>query len=106
MAKIKAPNKDYTGVSAGVSFVKGEAETDNKWLIGWFKNKGYDVVEEKPPVDEELEALKIKAKELEIKGYANMKKDTLIKKIEEVENQQGNDNQKGNEENQEGKKEE
>ncbi|MFD2658623.1 hypothetical protein [Gracilibacillus thailandensis] len=47
MAKIKAPNKDYTGISAGVSFVKGEAETDDKWLIQWFKNKGYEVEEEK-----------------------------------------------------------
>ncbi|MBM4762712.1 hypothetical protein [Bacillus sp. B15-48] len=48
MAKIKAPNKNYTGVSAGVSFVKGEAETDDKWLIGWFKNKGYEVEENQP----------------------------------------------------------
>lgn len=46
MALIKAPNKEYTGVSAGVSFIKGEAETDNKWKIQWFKNKGYEVVEE------------------------------------------------------------
>lgn len=43
MAKIKAPNNDYTGISAGVTFVKGEAETDDKWLIEWFKNKGYKV---------------------------------------------------------------
>ncbi len=35
--------------------------------------------------DEELEALKDRAKELEIKITANMKKETIIKKIEEAE---------------------
>jgi hypothetical protein len=49
MAKIKAPNNGYTGISAGVSFVNGEAETEDKWLIGWFKNKGYEVEEEQEP---------------------------------------------------------
>lgn len=43
MAKIKSPNKDYTGISAGVSFVKGEAETDDPWLIEWFESKGYKI---------------------------------------------------------------
>lgn len=47
MATIKSPNPDYTGVSASLHFVKGEAETNNKWLIEWFKNKGYEVIEEK-----------------------------------------------------------
>lgn len=47
MAKIKSPNPQYTGVSASLQFVNGEAETDDKWLIEWFQNKGYEVVEEK-----------------------------------------------------------
>jgi hypothetical protein len=47
LAIIKSPNKDYTGISAGVPFVKGEAQTDDKWLIEWFGNKGYEVIEEK-----------------------------------------------------------
>ena len=38
MPKIYAPNKEYTGVSAGVSFVKGVGETDKKHLIEWFKS--------------------------------------------------------------------
>lgn len=46
LAIIKSPNKDYTGISAGVTFVKGEAKTDDKWLIQWFKNKGYEVIED------------------------------------------------------------
>jgi hypothetical protein len=47
MPKIKAPNADYNGVSASLTFVKGEAETDEKWLIEWFKNHGYEVEETK-----------------------------------------------------------
>lgn len=95
VAIIKAPNKDYTGISAGVSFVKGEGKTDDKWKIEWFKRKGYEIVEVDPPVDEELESLKEKAKQLNIKGYSNMKKETLLKKIEEAEQNPGNDQQEG-----------
>ncbi len=43
MAKIKAPNEEYNGISAGTYFVNGEAETDNPHLIEWFKEKGYEV---------------------------------------------------------------
>ncbi|OHX38834.1 hypothetical protein [Cytobacillus oceanisediminis] len=45
MAKIKSPNPNYNGNSASLLFVNGEAETDNKWLLEWFKNKGYTVEE-------------------------------------------------------------
>lgn len=47
MVKIIAPNKQYTGLSAGVFFVNGEGETDETHLIGWFRDKGYEVVEPK-----------------------------------------------------------
>ena len=43
MAKIFAPNKDYTGISAGVGFVKGVGECADPYLISWFKSKGYTV---------------------------------------------------------------
>lgn len=39
--------------------------------------------------DEELEALKARAKELNIKVTANMKKETIINKIEEAEKEAG-----------------
>ncbi|MCM3090195.1 MULTISPECIES: hypothetical protein [unclassified Cytobacillus] len=45
MAKIKSPNPNYNGNSASLQFVNGEAETDNNWLIEWFKIKGYTVEE-------------------------------------------------------------
>ncbi|WP_338630686.1 hypothetical protein [Clostridium baratii] len=46
MAKIIAPNKQYTGISASVLFCNGIGETTNKDLISWFKEHGYSVVEE------------------------------------------------------------
>lgn len=46
MAKIIAPNKEYTGISASVYFCNGIGETTNKDLISWFKEHGYSVVEE------------------------------------------------------------
>ena len=60
MAKIIAPNKQYTGVSASVPFVNGVGQTDNKNLISWFETHGYNVVEEdtfsfSAPTDEEDE---------------------------------------------------
>ena len=51
--------------------------------------------QEETEEDEELEALKEKAKSLDIKVTANMKKETIIKKIQEKEEEQ---NQTKNEE--------
>lgn len=52
MAKILAPNKEYTGVSASVPFCNGVGETDNPALISWFKEHGYVVEEPKKEVEE------------------------------------------------------
>jgi hypothetical protein len=46
MAKICSPNKQYTGISAGVVFSQGVGETTNEYLIDWFKKRGYDVEED------------------------------------------------------------
>lgn len=46
MAKIIAPNKQYTGISASVYFCNGIGETTNEDLISWFKEHGYNVIEE------------------------------------------------------------
>ncbi len=43
MSKIIAPNNQYTGISASVSFVNGIGETDNPELIKWFERSGYSV---------------------------------------------------------------
>ena len=55
--KIYAPNEDYSGSSAGVTFVNGVGETDNSHLIEWFKEHGYKVDEES--IDSEEKSKKI-----------------------------------------------
>lgn len=54
MAQIIAPNKDYTGESASVTFVKGVGETSDAYLTEWFRTHGYTVIEDEaaevPPV--------------------------------------------------------
>lgn len=51
--KIYSPNKDYTGISASVPFCAGVGETDDPYLIDWFKHHGYTV--EEPKNDEKVE---------------------------------------------------
>lgn len=46
MAVIKSPNQEYTGTSAGVTFVNGVGNTDNENLIKWFRDRGYEVEED------------------------------------------------------------
>ena len=41
--KIYAPVKDANGIYASVLFVNGVGETDNQYLIEWFKQHGYRV---------------------------------------------------------------
>lgn len=45
MAIIKSPNEQYTGVSAGVSFVNGVGECNDPERLKWFERSGY-IVEE------------------------------------------------------------
>ena len=68
MAQIIAPNKDYTGESASVTFVKGVGETSDAYLVEWFKEHGYTVIEDEaaevPPVaPEEAPATDVEAEE-------------------------------------------
>ena len=52
MAKVYAPNKKYTGISATVAFVNGVGETEDTDLLAWFERNGYTIeqaaVENKP----------------------------------------------------------
>lgn len=43
--KIYSPNKEYTGISASVPFCGGVGETDDPYLIQWFKSHRYQVEE-------------------------------------------------------------
>lgn len=41
--RIKAPNKEYTGESAGVHFINGVGIAKDGKSVDWFKDKGYEV---------------------------------------------------------------
>lgn len=105
MAKIYAPNKEYTGISATVAFAKGTGETNDEHLIEWFREHGYKVeeVEKKTPENDgndgnggnkELADMTVE----ELTAYAQEKKIDLgqattqagiLKKIQEAENNTG-----------------
>lgn len=51
MPIIKSPVADYTGVTGLVTFVDGVGFTDDINHIEWFKEHGYEVVEDEPPAD-------------------------------------------------------
>ncbi|GIP14391.1 hypothetical protein J40TS1_00330 [Paenibacillus montaniterrae] len=53
MAKVIAPNSQYTGLSASVMFVNGVGETNDAHLLQWFEEKGY-TIERSDPTDEEI----------------------------------------------------
>ena len=73
MAKIKAPNADYNGVSASLTFVKGEVDTEDKWLIEWFKNNGYEVDNSEAEKKAEEERLLAEQKAVEEQKEAKLK---------------------------------
>ena len=47
MAKIKAPNKNFSGEAYGLNFVNGEAETSDKWTITMLAEVGCTVENKK-----------------------------------------------------------
>ena len=103
MAKVIAPNKEYTGLSAGIPFANGVGETDNEHLLQWFEGKGYTVDRsepdtnpqtdeiiakaaelEKKEADKRLKALRKKATDLGIEGAAEKDAETLEAEIAET----------------------
>lgn len=84
MAKIQTPVKGYAGIIAGIPFVNGIGETEDKWVIQWFRRKGYKVIEEKKIDYNSLTVKELRtiAKEKGIEGYSDMKKDELIQALE------------------------
>lgn len=78
MAKVIAPNEQYTGLSASVMFVKGVGETDDEHLLQWFEGKGYTVErsEPTPQTDEIAKAAELEKKEAEKRLKALRKKAT------------------------------
>lgn len=91
MVKIFAPNKQFTGVSASVSFVNGVGECSNPYLLEWFQRHGYglehesqnDEHNERKSMDKmSVPELKEYAKEMEIDLGQATKKDEIIALIQ------------------------
>lgn len=55
MAKIIAPNRSYSGISAGVVFYDGEGQCEDARLLDWFEVRGYKVIHEEKPRDSKTE---------------------------------------------------
>ena len=70
MAKIIAPNNQYTGVSATVPFAKGVGQTDDPKLIQWFKDHGY-MVEETKAAAKDSEKLEEQKEEVAVDGESS-----------------------------------
>ena len=51
MAKIIAPNKNFSGEAYGLNFVNGEAETSGKWTITMLTEIGCTVETKKKAKD-------------------------------------------------------
>lgn len=81
MAKVYAPNRGYTGISAGVSFFNGIGETGDPWLIEWFKRKGYNVEKEEALENLTVAELRELAQQAGVKDYHKMRKKDLIKQL-------------------------
>ncbi|MEF2969242.1 SAP domain-containing protein [Paenibacillus sp. M1] len=93
MAKVIAPNKQYSGISAGVPFANGVGETDNPNLLKWFESKGYEVGRPEPEQDNiPIEKMTVP----QLKEYAALKKidlgeaskkEDILKTIQDFQNQ-------------------
>lgn len=67
MAKIYAPNKQYSGISASVGFINGVGESENPTLLNWFKEHGYHVEEPIKVLVEEKKEPVLEKDEVELK---------------------------------------
>lgn len=76
--KIIAPNKNYTGISAGVAFAKGVAECKDPRVIAWFENHGYTVTDTLPEDDKDT-ALKNELVALQAHYDAVIAENTALK---------------------------
>ena len=83
MAKIYC-NKSFNGISASVNFVNGVGESNLPYLISWFQENGYTIIEEKrePSIYDSMNYKEMTelAKERGFNGIG-LKKELLIKAL-------------------------
>lgn len=77
MAKIIAPNRSYSGVSAGVVFYDGEGQCEDVRLLDWFEVHGYQVIYADKPRDSETE------ESIEEKAEEKIEQEVEEQKVEE-----------------------
>lgn len=65
MAKIIAPIP-FSGIRANLVFVNGESDTNDAWLIRWFKEHGYTIEDEQQGGEGGISDMTVK----ELKAYA------------------------------------
>lgn len=58
--EVYSPNKSYTGVTASVPFCGGVGETEDPYLLDWFREHGYIVEEPEKTIEEESEEEAVK----------------------------------------------
>jgi len=58
--KILAPNRAYSGVTAGLTFVDGVAVADElpEHIVDWLRRNGYEVLEDEEPEEKPEEKRK------------------------------------------------
>ena len=84
MAQIIAPNKDYNGESASVTFVKGVGETSDAYLIEWFKEHGYTVIDDEvAEVPPEVQPVASETAETEEDPAADVETEEQLEEIQE-----------------------
>lgn len=81
--KIYAPNKQYTGVSAGVAFAAGVGYCDNPERLEWFRKHGYTVEAEAAPVD--VSDLVRRAEKLKLDLPDGLTADQVLEAVEKAE---------------------
>lgn len=58
--KVYSPNKSYTGVTASVPFCGGVGETEDPYLLNWFREHGYAVEEPEKTIEKKSEEETVK----------------------------------------------
>ena len=53
---VKTPVKDFCGIGAGgVHFANGKAEIPEGWVLDWYREHGYEIIE-KPALEQQEQA--------------------------------------------------
>ena len=100
MAKIYC-DKEFNGISASVNFLDGVGISDDPYLISWFVEHGYKIIEDvrEPSVYDSISYKELTefAKEKGFNGIG-LKKELLIRKFIELDAKEEEDKNTGKEE--------